>query len=341
MKESPGSERTTIAAYGLAIQKALSANGYDAEDVFRAAGIDRMPSNDPMHRLTTSEVAAVFSECVSRTNNPAFGLTVARFLHPSALHALGYSLLASSTLRDACERLTYYFRMVSEQADILIREDQNGFILETSLKSDAVAAETIDAWHAFLIRLFRLIHSPDFSPIRVELARPHPGEYEQQYLSSFGASITFDAPSCRIILDPAVVDEPLMGGNREIALQNDGIIESYLAALEDSDLISRVRKLIIERLGSENCTRDAIARDLAMSPSSLQQKLAQMDTNFQDILAQMREKLALDYMEQSRYSITEISFMLGFSDTSSFNRAFRRWTGQSPTEYREGRGPVD
>ena len=73
---------------------------------------------------------------------------------------------------------------------------------------------------------------------------------------------------------------------------------------------------------------------MAMSPSALQQKLAQLDSSFQDLLNQVRQSLALAYMEQARVSITEMSFMLGFSETSSFTRAFHRWTGKSPRDYR-------
>ena len=98
---TPKQTNTTIASYALAIQKALEANGFDAGDLFDAVGLDRTPGNDPLDRLTTAQVAEIFNESVKRSGNPAFGLTVARFLHPSSVHALGYALLASSTLRDA------------------------------------------------------------------------------------------------------------------------------------------------------------------------------------------------------------------------------------------------
>jgi AraC-like DNA-binding protein len=73
---------------------------------------------------------------------------------------------------------------------------------------------------------------------------------------------------------------------------------------------------------------------MAMSPSALQQKLAQQESNFKDLLNQVRRSLALSYIDQSRISITEISFLLSFADTSSFTRAFRRWTGKSPSDQR-------
>lgn len=329
---------TTIGTYGLAIQKALEANGYDATDIFAAAGIDHVPSNNPLERLTTLQVAALFQECVALTGNPAVGLTVARFMHPSTLHALGYSLLASSTLRDCCERLVNYFRLASEQGEMRISETDDHFCISTHLLTDAVAFESLDAWHAFLVRMFRLIHRPDFEPVSVSLARPCPIGHEEQYYKSFHCRVSFQAPHCEICLDRTAVDEPLMGGNREIAHQNDLIIEKYLGALDQADIITRVKKIIIQNLSSGNCSKQRVAREMAMSPSALQQKLAERHSSFQDLLGQIRQSLALAYMEQDQVSITEMSFLLGFADTSSFTRAFRRWTGKSPRDYRRDRG---
>ena len=209
-----GKPRTTIASYGLAIQNALEANGYDAAGIFAAAGIDHIPGTDPMDRLTTEEIAALFRECVEITDNPAIGLTVARFLHPSSLHALGYSLLCSSTLRDCCDRLVNYFRLVSDQGELRITETDETFCLATHTLAEGVAAETLDTWHAFLVRLFRLLHRPDFAPVSVCLARPCPAGYEAHYRRSFHTEVVFGAEYCEICLDRTLVDEPLIGGNR-------------------------------------------------------------------------------------------------------------------------------
>jgi AraC-like DNA-binding protein len=329
---------TTIASYGLAIQKAMEANGYNAADIFAAAGVDHIPSNDPLERLTTAQVATLFRQCVEITGSPAVGLTVARFMQPSSLHALGYSMLASSTLRDCCERLVNYFRLISEQGEMKISEEGERFCLSCHLLDDAVAYETIDCWNAYLVRQFRVLYKPDLKPLAVSLKRPCPPGYEKQYRKSFHAPVTFDAPICEIWFDRKIMDEPLLGGNREIAQQNERIIHSYLTALDQRDIITRVKQFIIQILSSGNCSKRRLAKEMAMSPSGLQQKLAERNTSFQDLLNEVRQSLALSYMEQPRVSITEMSFLLGFSDTSSFTRAFRRWTNQSPREYRRGRG---
>lgn len=335
---TPKQVNTTIASYALAIQKALEANGFDAGDLFDAVGLDRTPGNDPLDRLTTAQVAEIFNESVKRSGNPAFGLTVARFLHPSSVHALGYALLASSTLRDACERLVYYFRLASTNGQYRIEESEDRFCLILEAMAEGVSPETVDAWNAFIVHLFRMIYKPDLKPLSVRLTRSCPPGCEAQYQRSFHVPVDFDAPHCEICLDRSVVDEPLMGGNREIASQHDKIIQDNIAVLDKGDIITSVKRAIVQFLPSENCSRERVARELAMSPSRLQQKLAEQGTSFQDLLGQIRQSLALDYMEQSRVSITEMSFLLGFSDTSSFTRAFRRWTGKSPRDYRRGLG---
>ncbi|WP_339673945.1 AraC family transcriptional regulator [uncultured Zhongshania sp.] len=338
MNKNVESAPTTIAAYGLAIKSALEANGYDTKDIFEKIGINQLPSNVPQERLTTSQVAALFEQSVKLTGNPAFGLTVARFMHPSTLHALGYALLASASIRDSAERAVNYFRLVSGQAEIQINEDDEYFRISTHLLTDGVAPESIDAWNAFLIRLFRLIYKPDFAPAKVQLQRPQPLGCEEQYLKSFHVPVKFNAEFSEICIDRFCVDVPVTGGNREIAQQHDHVIEGYLAKLDDADIISKTRSLIVRNLASGNCDKQRIASELHMSPSHLQMKLSKLDTTFQDLLNQVRKSLALTYVENANVSLTEITFLLGFSDTSSFTRAFRRWTEKSPTEYRRNLG---
>ena len=174
---SDSTSATTIASYTMAIHMALEANGHDAAAVFKAAGLSDAPSQDPLDRYTTVQMATLFREAVKSTGNPAFGLVAARFLHPSNVHALGYALLASATLRDACERLVYYFRIASNQGSYRIEESEGRFCLVLEVVADGVAFETIDAWNAFIIRVFRMIYRPDFKPLSVRLTRPLPEGY--------------------------------------------------------------------------------------------------------------------------------------------------------------------
>ncbi len=312
----------------------MEALGCDTSNLYARVGIEREPSNDPLDRLSPRDVNTLLKEGVKVTGTPYFGLTVARFAHASTLHALGYSMLASSTLRDCCHRLTRYFRLASGQGELRVREDDQYFYVSSHRLSAEISPEAIDTWHAFMVRIFKILYGTNFFPVSVKLERPLPIGYETIYEEAFNSQVSYDADFSEICLPLEIIDKPLIGGNREIAHQFDQLVEGYLSNLEETDIITRTRQIIIEQLPSGTCCRQTVSKELNLSISSLQTKLAQEDTNFQQLLDDIRKSMSLSYIEQKRIAITEIAFLVGFSDTSSFTRAFRKWTGQSPSEYR-------
>ena len=132
----------------------------------------------------------------------------------------------------------------------------------------------------------------------------------------------------------SLMDVPLPGASPDMAQYNDQIVMDYLEQMDRQDIVNRVRRYIIADLASGTLSKQAVADKMHMSPRNLQLKLAAEDTTFQDILDSTRQSLATGYMEQSHLAITEIAYLLGFSDASNFTRAFRRWYGVSPRNYR-------
>jgi AraC-like DNA-binding protein len=112
----------------------------------------------------------------------------------------------------------------------------------------------------------------------------------------------------------------------------------YLAKLERQDITSRMRVAVVDILSTGMVSKQQIADRLHMSPRNLELKLAAENTNFQQVLDSTRQSLAAGYIEQSGISITETAYLLGFSDAANFTRAFKRWTGKSPLEFRKSLG---
>jgi len=331
------SEPTTIAAFTDAIVRALENAGVDPMRILEAAQAERVRSNDPMLRISDPEINAIFERAVEVTSDPYFGLKVAQCIVPGVLHALGYALLASETLEDFCQRLVRYWSLVSTNADCTVSVIDDELQLTGIPLNPDLCYESHDVWAGMIMRLMRGACNNTLSPLRLELVRPVPVGGEGPYLDYFGCPIVFGCDYARFYFDLEIMRAPLPGASRELAQHHDQIARGYLEKLDRDDIVNRVRTYLVKGLGTDAFSRSDIARCLNMSASTLQVKLAQRGTSFQKILDDTRHELALGYMEQSRLSITEIAFMLGFSDLSNFIRAFKRWTGKSPTEFKRER----
>jgi AraC-like DNA-binding protein len=335
---TPPSNPSTIAAYAFAIATALEQRGVDPQLIFDACDVPLQTTTDPMLRLTNKEISKLFRASVEATSDPAFGLLVGQSLHPGNLHALGYALMSSTSLRDYCQRLQNYYKIVSQSAQIRTEETADEFLLITKVTAPDLCWETHDAYNALMVRFIRFIYSPAFSPLRIEFMRPEPQRNVQEYRDYFKCEIRFDSPEAVIAMSPDILDTPLPGASRELAHMHDQTSMQYLKRIEKQDIINRVRTMIVEELSSSAITKQRVADKLCMSSRSLQMKLAAKDTSFQEILDSTRQSLALGYLEQSAISVTEAAYLLGFSDVSNFTRAFKRWTGKAPREFRQSLG---
>ena len=225
-------------------------------------------------------------------------------------------------------------RVVSQSADFRSYDLEGESILAATNVGEAVCYETRDAWVTMMVRFIRFLYQQEINPLWIELSRPPPEGVEQLYLDYFKCPVRFSCAEDRIAMDSGVMDRPLPGASPDMAQHNDQIVMQYLEQMDHQDIVNRVRRHIIEDLASGSLSKQGIADKMHMSPRNLQLKLAAEDTTFQDTLDSTRQNLAVGYMQQSHLAITEIAFLLGFSDASNFTRAFRRWFGVSPREYR-------
>jgi AraC-like DNA-binding protein len=337
VEEVPENATTTIGSYCLVIAKALESCGVDSARIFRAVGIPAELSNDPMSRLPTATLTKLYRACVEVTNNPYFGLTVAKFIQVTNLHALGYALAASANLMEFCHRLERYFRLVSQVAKISSSQEDGKVFLNFEYLVD-ISAETEDAFLGFLIMTMRQLYKPDFNPLEVNFHRPKPPEGDAPYRALMQAPVTFSNVVGVVVFDKHDMEQPLNGSCPELAQVNDNIATTYLARLDKDDVVTRVTQKIIDFLPDGDCSREKVADALCMSPATMQRKLSQRGTKFQQLLDDTRKELACSYVQQPSRSMTEITFLLGFSDSSNFTRAFKRWTGTSPTHFKTHQG---
>ncbi|MFQ5935518.1 MAG: AraC family transcriptional regulator [Acidiferrobacterales bacterium] len=325
---------TTISSWALLIWKAIESYGRDPRPLFEQAAVDPNKLRDPNARYPISALTRLWNLAARETRDPCLGLTAARFLHPTTLHALGYSWLASDTLKEALERAVRYHRLVSNGFEARLEEigEHYRFVIKPD-DAVRVADEAIDAGMASLMGMCRASCGADFNPLHVSMQRKPPTD-RGAYSRVFRAPIEFGAPENVMTFGRETLNVPLPTGNAELARANDKVIREYLARFDRGSIKHQVEVKLLEQLSSGHASQESIAKSLNLSPRTLQRKLKQEATTYKQLLDETRRELATQYVREAHLSVNEITFLLGFSEPANFTRAFKRWNGVSPSQFR-------
>lgn len=325
---------TTISSWALPIWKAIDASGIDAQKLFEDAGLDPQRLRNPGARYPVKRMTKLWKLAASATADPCFGLSVERFWHPTTLHALGYSWMASECLLEALQRTERYFRIVTNAGYVRLEETPDGFRFSLHSHPKAYAApEAIDAGMAMIIDMCRKAYGSNINPLRVSLQRSEP-ECKARFKAFFNAPIMFSAFENALYLNKEKLKEQLPTANAELVRANDLVITEYLARFDRNAIVMRARAYLIDRLSSGDVNEGSVAKALNLSLRSFQRRLKQEGITYKELVADIRRELAVIYIKNSQLSLSEITFLLGFSEPSNFSRAFKRWMGESPSDYR-------
>ncbi|WP_339544831.1 AraC family transcriptional regulator [Pseudomonas sp. RA_35y_Pfl2_P32] len=330
-------EPTSLASWTRALRKQLEALGFDSDVLCRQAGLDPQLMDDPNARYPLSATTRLWELAVQASGDPAIGLRVSRFVSPTTFHALGYALVASGSLREVFERIVRYHQVVSDALELHLNraEDRYCFTLKVPTGSPAPAPEALDAFAAIYVRTCRNRLGREYAPLAVYLRRAEPAD-PHPWHKVFRAPVHFAAEEDRLEFSLEDFDSHLDDANPELAEHNETVLKRTLAQLKPLTWERKVRDAIEEQLPEGEPSAERIAQALHLSLRSLQRHLADEGCRFDTLLNESRENLALLHLRDPQCSLSEISYLLGFADTSSFSRAFKRWTGMTPGQFRDG-----
>jgi AraC-like DNA-binding protein len=331
-RPAPSGNGTTLASWSKVICRALEAAGCDVPQLLAKAGFDADSLNEPTARLPFEQGVALWRCAVEATGDPGFGLKVASQIKNTSFHALSYGLSASSTLKEAFERMRRYCHVVSDAVEyqFVRRAEEYHFVIQAA---HGVPFESIDAAVAGFLRMCRSFVGPHYSALRVELRRPRPANLKE-FQAVLRAPLQFGCPQNCMVFDRASIERQLDGANPELARYNDTIALQYLARIERGNIQGRVREALRRRLEYGEPSQEEVAAVLNMSARTLQRRLGESGSTYKRILEETRHGLALTYLSAPENSLSDVTCLLGFSACSSFTRAFRRWTGLSPSAWR-------
>lgn len=321
----------------LLVHRNLADRGLDANAIVRSAGIDPASLADPDARIPQANAAALWKAAVDAVEgDPCFGLDIALALHPTSLHAVGYAWMACSSLREAGQRLGRYFRVINSVDRLDVRHEGELTWLVFCVNGPYTFPRAYDARVAVIVKMCRGLLGDVFAPTRVRQMHARPPERcAARMVEFYGVEPEWNAAECAIAVPTESLDKPLSAGNGALALASEQIAADYLARHMRDDVVTRVRRCMIELLPSGDVSRQAVARKLAMGERTMQRRLTEAGTSYAELLEALRRELAVDYLRTRRNTVHEVAYLLGFAEIASFTRAFRRWTGVPPSIWRE------
>lgn len=314
--------------------KIIESYGIDPGPLLINLKIDPKLIEDPNARFSYTKIDQLWFEAVTLANDPCFGLRAAKYWHPSQMGALGYAWLASSSMHTALNRFSRYMSILTEGATLEILEVEDELSLQLNYKAISKQQPTrTDSFMAMLLAMCRANCGEAFHPTSISLTHAEPEDSGEFYML-FECPIHFAASENRFTLSKRLADRHLISSNPRLAQLNDQIIIETLAKLDKTHVIERVKVEILNQLPSGNVTDISVAEALYMTRRSFQRKLQKEGVTFKLLLNELRSELAAKYIQDSNLSLLEVAFMLGFGEYSSFSRAFKRWTGVSPSAFR-------
>ena len=318
------------------ISEGLGALGADWRAIFQCCGIDPATIADSEARFARSSYDQLWPAAAKWTGDAAIGLHVGEQIQPRAVNILGYLLMSSSTVGEGLERAIHYHRVIAGENWIEVEKRPNSMsirLISGNLPEDARALHT-EYVALLLLKLLSWIAGHDVHATEVRFTHPRLAD-EGEYQRALRCSVRFQCPENTVLLSGAVVDRPSLNANPEIARIHQEFAEHQLAEFGEESVAHEVAKQLASLLEVGPCDLPTIANVQHMSPRTLQRRLAEEDTTFQKILESLRRNLCLRHLKLTHVPLSEIAYLAGFADASSFNRAVRRWTGQTPLRYRQ------
>jgi len=327
---------TVLSVSSRAMVAACERLGLDTGALLASVGIARETLEDPDARLEAAKVSELWAKAYELSSDPVLSLHAAEACPIGAYKVIDFMGANAATVGEAFLYSSRYFPLINTAIRLPIDESGDPVTFDIVDETGPMGVTRPYAEYCFAAFLIHVRGDTgvDF-PIR-ELAFVHrrPADISE-HERVFGCPVRFEAQWNRMSIDRAVWDTPAKGGNPGQLQVLSEHADLLLAKLpKGPDLVERTRKAIGERLRGSDSSLESVARELGTSGRSLQRHLQELGYSYNALADEVRAATARLYLEQPDIAVAEVAYLLGFADPSTFNRAFKRWTGSTPARSR-------
>ncbi len=322
-----------------AIMEALHGLGVqDVRGLVAEAGIDPGLLDKPENRVPFAQQQSLWGLAVERAGVPDFGLHFARSIQPTNFGLLGYMAMNYRTIGECFSAIVRYQFLAGEGGEFALQhEDGLTALCYTPINPDhPVTPQRVVGLLAATVSFGRWLVGAAFQPLHAEFFHGAPRDVTP-YEEYFACPVHFSMPANRLLFDAGVNALAVPNASEELLLL---LSERANRLLETRSLgpgiASRIASLLATQLGNRLPDKSLIAAQLGMSERTMQRRLREEGTSYQEILDNTRHYLARELLRSTRVPLADVALQLGFSEPSTFFRAFRKWEGMTPGQFREG-----
>ena len=284
--------------------------------------------------IPISQWQMMLERSVSATGDPDLPLKFAMHVQPQHFGILGLAALSSRTLRDVIPLLIHYEKLITDINTTQLIENTHDIELHWHPLNGASLPIFTQSALASWTTIARRITSQSNITCDAHFTFEQPSN-TATYQQIFGGNVYFNAPVTKLVLHQSWLELPLafcdLATNNLLMAQ----IEKDFKSVSQPDFLEVLRQYLTENLANNQVSINDASAALGMSPRTLQYKLGSHGTSYRNLLEQIRQEQAEYYLRTTDLSLNEITFLLGYFEQSTFQNAFRRWTGESPGSFRK------
>lgn len=331
---------TVSVAYLQGLVEYLQRQGIAPEALLAHAQLSPEVLGQRDQRIAASVYLTLLSESVRLSGDPFLGLHLGESVRPGYYGVLGYLIMSCATLADALHRQARYASLVGNLGRVVLddepaRMDGEALVAHSwqpllAQQQRQLSEETLAGWVSF----GRWISGLDIAPTEVRFQHSAPAD-TSEHARIFRCPVLFDQPDNALVFPKRLLAAPLSQADAQVRGMLDAYADRLLAELNQGHgVLDRARLELARQLPEQGADLEAIAAALALTPRTLQRRLRESGLSFSQLVDETRQQLVLHYLRDPALELAEIAFLVGFSEAGSLARAFRRWTGTSPGEYR-------
>ncbi|WP_339488919.1 AraC family transcriptional regulator [Pseudomonas sp. EL_65y_Pfl2_R95] len=281
---------------------------------------------------------------VKATGDTCLGLHLGESVRPGYYGVLGYLIMSCATLADALHRQARYATLVGNLGQVDLADEPPRAGIEAQVahswqpllaqQSRQLSEETLAGWMTF----GHWISGLQIPPTEVRFQHRAPAD-TREHQRIFRCPVLFDQADNALVFPKRLLSSPLSQADVQVRSMFDAYADRLLTEIKQGNsVLDQTRLQLVKQLSQGTPELAQIADQLAMSPRTLQRRLSDAGLSFNQLLEQTRKHMVLQYLADPALELSEIAYLVGFSEAGSLARAFRRWTGQSPHEYRASLG---